>query len=155
MRMQATISAIAISLIALIASVAFAGSKDAAPHTLNGGAVSIHLVSGGVGTYIPFSGALGVVRATSNTNEYFACSVGYFAGHPANAPRIFCSARDAAGNVATCYTWSSNLVQVLATVNPDSYITVHASRTAPYSNVNMTCDGIEVTNASYLSTKRE
>jgi hypothetical protein len=155
MRLQLKIFSIATPLIALIASVAFAGSKDAAPHTLNGGVVSIHQVSGDVGTIIPFSGALGVVRATGNTNEYFACAVGYFVGHPANAPRIFCSARDAVGNVASCVTWSTNLAQVLATVNPDSYITVHATRTAPYSNVNMNCTSIEVTNASYLSTKRE
>jgi len=152
MRIPATISAIAC---VLIASVALAGSKDAAPYTVNSGVVTIQSASGGVGTVVPLSGALGVVRATANSVEFFSCTVGYYTGHPANAPRIFCSARDAAGNVATCSSWSNGLAQALATINPDSYVTIFAKRTAAYSNDNMNCDSIEVTNASYLSTKRE
>jgi hypothetical protein len=118
--------AMMLPLLALVPSVAEAGAKCAYSVSVNP-----------VGRYA--SGAMSSARNSADTLSYLACTA-YAWGY------AFCVARNSAGTVSSCGTSDPAYVNMLQTLNPDSYVYFAWDEAG-------TCTSLVIENVSCLEPK--
>ena len=89
-------------------------------------------------------GTVGDPRSSTDTHQYIGCGVTSYASGGSYAS---CSATDANGKSAYCYTYNADLRQAVLGIKGDSYVAFFGSKTGE-------CTAIIVTNGSSYAPKR-
>jgi len=89
-------------------------------------------------------GTVGDPRSSVDTHQYIGCGVTSYA---AGGSYASCSATDANGKSAYCYTYDADLRQTVLGIKGDSYV-------AFFGNASGQCTAILVTNGSSYAPKR-
>ena len=117
------------AVVALAATAAVAGSVDTST-------VSVWTDSSG---QLSANGTFKPTRNSTDTKQYIGCS---FYAYDTGSFFAVCYATSASGQYASCSTTDANMLKVVATLNPASYLYFVA-------NSDGTCDRVITSNASY------
>lgn len=93
----------------VVAASAYAGIKGEYPVYVNATSRYIY-------------GAISSTRNSADTTSYMYCTTYSYAG--STTPSAYCYARDAAGNYGGCSTTDAGLVDVVKSIESDSYLSI-------------------------------